>query len=110
MGSGGHAAHLFVIRTGKNTHLYVGMDESNLSESQEPRIKIIGKPGCALAYKIRDFLHRSDVPFEWIPVSDDEQARKEAGVDHANDSRLPMCIFPDGTRLECPTIRQIVEK
>src|SRR5262249_31242146 len=27
-----------------------------------------------------------------------------------NDSRLPVCIFPDGTRLECPTLRQIVEK
>jgi thioredoxin reductase (NADPH) len=27
-----------------------------------------------------------------------------------NDLHLPVCIFPDRTRLECPTIRQIVEK
>jgi thioredoxin reductase (NADPH) len=26
------------------------------------------------------------------------------------DGRLPVCFFPDGTRQECPTIRQIAEK
>jgi thioredoxin reductase (NADPH) len=26
------------------------------------------------------------------------------------DSRLPVCLFPDGARLECPTIRQITER
>jgi thioredoxin reductase (NADPH) len=31
-------------------------------------------------------------------------------MEHLQDSRLPICIFPDGTRLECPTIRQVTEK
>jgi len=39
-------------------------------------------------------LYRSDVPFEWI--------------EHEKDT--PVCVFSDGTRLENPTIRQIVEK
>jgi thioredoxin reductase (NADPH) len=73
-------------------------------------VKILGKPGSALAYAIRDFLHRSDVPFEWIPLTTDDQARAEAGVENLADSRLPVCVFPDGSRLECPTIRQITEK
>jgi thioredoxin reductase (NADPH) len=59
---------------------------------------------------IRDFLHRSDIPFEWIELADDEQARSLAGVTGLNDSRLPVCLFPDAGRLECPTIRQITEK
>jgi len=83
---------------------------SSTSSTSPPRVKIIGKPGSALAYTIRDFLHRSDVPFEWVEVTNDEQARGEAGVQHLNDSRLPVCIFPDGTRLECPTVRQITAK
>ncbi len=73
-------------------------------------MKIIGKAGSATAYKIRDYLERSDVPFEWIELTNDQQARAEAGVNNLQDPRLPVCIFSDGTRLECPTIRQITEK
>src|SRR4029450_12108825 len=29
---------------------------------------------------------------------------------HLRDCGFPFCIFPDGTRIECPTIRQIAEK
>src|SRR5690349_5675560 len=76
---------------------------------QTARIKIFGKTGSALGFMIRDFLHRSDVPFEWIELVSDDQARALAGVDGVKDSRLPVCIFPDGTRLERPTIRQLVE-
>ena len=73
-------------------------------------MKIIGKAGSATAYTIRDYLERSDVPFEWIELADDQQARAEAGVNNLQDPRLPVCIFSDGTRMECPTIRQITKK
>ncbi|MBV9083055.1 MAG: FAD-dependent oxidoreductase [Acidobacteriaceae bacterium] len=73
-------------------------------------IQLFGKPGSAAAYTIRDFLIRSDIPFEWVELATDEQARKRAGVESLDDSRLPICSFPDGTRLACPTIRQITEK
>jgi thioredoxin reductase (NADPH) len=73
------------------------------------QLKIYGRAGSASAYSIRDFLHRSDVPFEWVELRDDEQARA-LGMDDRKDSRLPVCIFSDGTRLECPTVRQITEK
>src|SRR6202051_2791789 len=76
----------------------------------KPKLKIVGKPGSSVAYTIRDFLHRSDIPFEWIEVTYQEKAKSEAAVEHVDDSRLPVCIFPDGTRLECPTVRQITEK
>ena len=84
-------------------------DQSQITK-QLPSVKVIGKAGSAKAYKIRDYLQRSDVPFEWIDLTDDQQARAEAGVDSIQDSRLPVCIFSDGTRMECPTVRQITEK
>jgi thioredoxin reductase (NADPH) len=74
------------------------------------RIRLIGKRGCARAHAIRDFLHRNGVPFEWIELADDEQARGQADVSGVNDERLPICAFPDGTRLEAPTVRQVTEK
>jgi len=73
-------------------------------------VTILGPPGSALGYAIRDFLYRSDVPFEWVQLANDAQARADAGVEHLADSRLPVCLFADGSRLECPTVRQITEK
>jgi thioredoxin reductase (NADPH) len=78
--------------------------------ADQASIRIFGRTGDALGYMIRDFLHRSDVPFQWMELWDDERARQDAGVSGLNDKRLPVCIFPDGVRLECPTIRQITEK
>ncbi|HEX4544702.1 MAG TPA: glutathione S-transferase N-terminal domain-containing protein [Candidatus Acidoferrum sp.] len=33
-------------------------------QEQQPKLKLFGSPGSPAAYAIRDFLHRSDVPFE----------------------------------------------
>lgn len=83
--------------------------------SEEPeinrtaKIKIFGTAGAARGYAIRDFLTRGDVPFEWIELTNDQQARA-IGLESIGDHRLPVCVFLDGTRLECPTIRQIAEK
>jgi thioredoxin reductase (NADPH) len=74
-----------------------------------PPVKIYGKVGCPLAYAIRDFLHRNDVPFEWIELRTDDQCRA-IGINNTEDLRAPVCVFADGTRLEHPTVRQIIEK
>jgi thioredoxin reductase (NADPH) len=73
-------------------------------------ITLLGTRGSPLAYAIRDFLHRSDVPFRWVELTSDEDARAKAQVNSLADPRLPVCLFPDGTRFERPTIRQITEK
>lgn len=86
------------------------MTDKPQNANEPPSIKILGKAGSAVAYKLRDYLKRSDVPFAWVELATDQQARKDAGVDNLQDSRLPVCVFSDGTRIECPTIRQITEK
>jgi thioredoxin reductase (NADPH) len=74
------------------------------------RVRIIGARGCPAAYAIRDFLYRSDVPFDWVELHTEEQARAETGISDLRDERLPICIFPDGTKFERPSVRQITEK
>jgi thioredoxin reductase (NADPH) len=81
-----------------------------MNELGQPTIKVYGTRGSAACYSIRDFLHRSDVPFQWIDLASDEQARAEAQVSGLGDKRLPVCEFPDGTRIERATVRQILEK
>jgi len=80
------------------------------SEKKEPLVRIYGRLASPEAYRLRDFLHRCDVPFEFIALDSDGQARADAKVAHAKDPRLPVCEFPDGTRMECPSIRQVTEK
>src|ERR1700731_4672655 len=74
------------------------------------KIKLYGTRGSSVAYSIRDFLQRSDVPFQWIELTSDEAARVDANVSGLGDERLPVCVFDDGTRLDRPTLRQITEK
>src|SRR4026207_1214046 len=73
-------------------------------------VRLYGKRGCPAPCAIRDYLQRSDIPFEWIELRDNEHARRDLGVENVDDSRLPICIFPDGTRMERPNVRQITEK
>lgn len=80
-----------------------------MPDSSSP-IRIYGRIGSPAGYAIRDFLHRAGVPYRWIELSNDEQARAEGKVRDLSDDRLPICEFPDGTRLERPTIRQVLEK
>lgn len=80
-----------------------------MNESAE-KVKIFGTRGSSEAYAIRDFLHRCGIPFEWVELTGDEQARSQAQVTGLRDSRLPICGFPDGSRMQHPTLRQIIEK
>jgi thioredoxin reductase (NADPH) len=73
-------------------------------------IEILGTHGCAAAFAIRDFLYRCGVPFHWVELTNDELAQRLASVSGLNDRRLPVCVFPDGTRMEHPTVRQVTEK
>lgn len=74
------------------------------------KLKLFAPRGSLPAYTIRDFLHRSDIPFEYPELRSDEQARREAAVRNLNDPGLPVCVFADGTRMENPTLRRIIEK
>jgi thioredoxin reductase (NADPH) len=76
----------------------------------QPAIKIYGTGGSSACYSIRDFLHRSDVPFQWVDLTSEQRARTEAQVSGLEDQRLPICEFPDGTRIERATVRQVLEK
>ena len=76
----------------------------------DSKIKIFGTRGSAGTYAIRDFLYRCGVPFEYVEFTSNEGARALENLNGINDQRLPVCVFPDGTKLERPTVRQVTEK
>jgi thioredoxin reductase (NADPH) len=86
------------------------MTEDNGLRLQQKPLTLIGVHRSPKGYALRDFLHRSNVPFIWTELTSDAEARENAQVSGLSDRRLPICIFPDGERMESPTIRQVVEK
>src|SRR5467141_3924798 len=62
-------------------------EKAAMTEPNQPMVKIYGTRGSAACYSIRDFLHRSDVPFEWIDLTSGEAAGAEAGVAGPHDPR-----------------------
>jgi thioredoxin reductase (NADPH) len=75
------------------------------------KILLFGTQGSSKAYTIRDFLHRSLLPFEWIEVR--AAAAEIFSVHHLDCPRtfdLPVCIFSDGTCLQNPTMEQVLDK
>ena len=81
-----------------------------MEKPTQPVIKVYGTRGSSACYNIRDFLHRSGVPFQWMDLTSDGQTRAEAQVSRLDDQRLPVCEFRDGSRLERATVRQVLEK
>ena len=71
----------------------------------EPKaVKVFGKTGSPQCYAIRDSLYRNDVPFDWAELRTDED-NSAIGLEGGSDGRLPVCAFPDGTRLENPKVQ-----
>jgi thioredoxin reductase (NADPH) len=73
-------------------------------------LRVVGYRFSPESHPTRDFLVRNCIPFQWLDIEHDEEARRllaEAGVKSSN---LPIVLFPDGTQLIKPTNAEIAEK
>jgi thioredoxin reductase (NADPH) len=84
------------------------MNQPDGSGRQGP-LQLLGTRGSAEAYALRDFLYRSGVPFEWIELNSETETQ-DGQKSPLSESQLPVCMLPDGTRLERATVREVGEK
>ena len=74
-------------------------------------LRVIGSRFSSEAHQIRDFLVRNCIPFDWFEVDQDEgEVRRILNVSEVQSSRLPVVVFPDGTKQTRPTNAQLAEK
>jgi len=57
------------------------------------RLRLLGTHGSSTSYGVRDLLYRSDVPFEWIELTSDEEARELAQVNDLHVISLLVRIY-----------------
>ncbi len=76
----------------------------------EKPILIYGAQWCGDCRRSKQFLDKHDVPYEWIDVSEDAEARDF--VLRANGGRriIPTIVFPDGSLLVEPSDAELGEK
>jgi thioredoxin reductase (NADPH) len=73
-------------------------------------IRIIGHAWSAEGHRLRDFLARNLVPFQWLDIEADVEAVRLLEAARAPDARLPFVIFPDGSRLQRPSSLDVARK
>jgi thioredoxin reductase (NADPH) len=71
------------------------------------RIRLFGEMKCPKAYRIRDFLQRNGMRFQWTEIARNEDALLHTGLDSIYDPRFPVLKIGEQT-LHAPTLAQIV--
>lgn len=73
------------------------------------RLRLLGAAHSPDAFLLRDFLSRSVVAYDWVEL-DSATVRGVAGIAGLDDPLLPMCEFPDGTRLMAATVEEVAKR
>ncbi len=73
-------------------------------------IRVAGTLWSAKAYAVKEFLSRNQVPYRWMDIERDSQARELVETSAEDRPRLPMLFFPDGSVLSDPDLRALAEK
>ena len=73
-------------------------------------IRVVGHQLSAQSHRVKDFLSRNLVPYQWLDVEIDEEAGRLLELSSSESSRLPLVLFPDGPSLVQPTNVQLAER
>ncbi len=96
-------------------HLYPVLDEllddwQRHAEVPYDGIRVAGALWSPQAHTIKEFLTRHQIPYRWLDVDADAQARGLVESHNQGALKLPTVFFPDGAVLVEPTIQQIADK
>jgi thioredoxin reductase (NADPH) len=73
-------------------------------------IRVAGTQWSACSHNVKDFLARSQIPYQWLDIEKDEQARTLVETVHKDRHLLPVVFFTDGSFLVDPDLRTLASK
>ncbi len=73
-------------------------------------IRVAGTLWSASSHTVKDFLARNQIPYQWLDIELDTEARNLVESVGDGQLRLPSVFFPDGTTLLDPSIQDVAEK
>lgn len=73
-------------------------------------VQVLGYRWSPKTHTVKDFLARHHVPYIWRDLETDCYAVELINQADLDSSKLPILLFPDGSKLESPSIFNIAEK
>ncbi|MEJ2397658.1 MAG: FAD-dependent oxidoreductase [Gammaproteobacteria bacterium] len=65
-------------------------------------IRVAGTLWSASSHNVKEFLARHQIPYKWLDIEKDKEARKLVECSSGEKLQLPVLFFPDGTTLVNP--------
>jgi thioredoxin reductase (NADPH) len=66
-------------------------------------VRVVGHPWSERSYEIKTFLARNHVPYRWLDIERDTEARRLTDLAQAAVDELPLVLIPDGDTLRSPS-------
>jgi thioredoxin reductase (NADPH) len=73
-------------------------------------IRIAGTLWSASSHNVKEFLARSQIPYQWLDIEKDAAARELVEKTSDGRPRLPTLFFPDGSVFVDPDLRSLANK
>lgn len=73
-------------------------------------IRVAGALWSPTTHAVKDFLARSQIPYQWLDIERNEGARALVEATTPGSTRLPVVFLPDGTVLSCPDLHELAER
>ncbi|WP_377640400.1 FAD-dependent oxidoreductase [Oryzobacter terrae] len=72
-------------------------------------VRVVGHQWSDRGHDVKMFLARNHVPYRWLDVERDEDARRLVDLAGAGAADLPLVLVPDGETLRSPSILELAE-
>jgi thioredoxin reductase (NADPH) len=73
-------------------------------------IRVAGTLWSASSHDVKEFLARSQIPYEWLDIERDSDARELVEASSEGRPQLPTVFFPDGSTLMDPDLSTLADK
>jgi thioredoxin reductase (NADPH) len=73
-------------------------------------IRVAGTLWSASSHNVKEFLARSQIPYQWLDIERDAETRELVETTSEGRPRLPTLFFPDGSVLVDPDLRSLADK
>jgi len=73
-------------------------------------IRVAGTLWSAASHDVKEFLARSQIPYQWLDIEKNDEARELVESSSNGRPQLPTVFFPDGTTLVAPDLKTLADK